>query len=65
MLVVFDLFDVDKNGTIDKDEFEVLAYECGEIQSLTPQGIKDAFAVLNPKGDGKITFDRFALRQTR
>jgi len=57
----FGLFDRDNDGVIDKTEFELLAFECGtDVAALTPENLQKAFAAVNPKGDGKITFDDFS-----
>jgi len=56
----FAMFDRDGDGIIDKNEFELLAFECGtDVAALTPENLAKAFAAINPKGDGKITFDDF------
>lgn len=57
---IFASFDRDNNGFIDRDEFEVLAYECGgDLNSLTDENIDAQFKVMNPSGDGKITYEAF------
>jgi len=56
----FAMFDRDGDGIIDKNEFELLAFECGtDVAALTPENLTKAFQAINPKGDGKITFDDF------
>jgi len=56
----FDLFDRDRDGFITKNEFELLAFECGtDVSALTPENLGKVIAAINPKGDGKISFDDF------
>lgn len=57
---IFAMFDRDNDGVIDKNEFELLAFECGtDVAALTPENLQKSFAAVNAKGDGKITFDDF------
>jgi hypothetical protein len=57
---MFQTFDRDSNGYIDPDEFELLAFQCGvPLNMLTQESKKKILADINPKGDGKITFDDF------
>jgi hypothetical protein len=57
----FGMFDRDNDGFIDKNEFELLAFECGtDVAALTPENLQKAFAAVNPKGDGKITLEDFS-----
>jgi len=56
----FSMFDRDGDGVIDKNEFELLAFECGtDVAALTPENLGKALAAINPKGDGKITLEDF------
>jgi hypothetical protein len=42
------MFDRDKDGSIDKSEFELLAFECGtDVAALTPENLQKAFAAGN------------------
>jgi len=57
---IFAMFDRDNDGSIDKTEFELLAFECGtDVAALTPENLAKSFAAVNAKGDGKISFDDF------
>jgi hypothetical protein len=57
---IFAMFDRDNDGSIDKTEFELLAFECGtDVAALTPENLAKSFAAVNTKGDGKISFDDF------
>jgi len=57
---IFDMFDKDNSGYIDRGEFEVLAFESGgEISALTEAHIETSFQAANTSGDGRITFDQF------
>lgn len=51
---LFDLYDADKSGFIDKAEFQGLAAHCGLI--LPPDALNKALSAINSSGDGKISF---------
>ncbi len=41
---IFAMFDRDNDGSIDKTEFELLAFECGtDVAALTPENIQKSF----------------------
>src|SRR5262245_23068703 len=54
------MFDRDNSGFIDKNEFELLAYQCGSnLAALTPKNLNATFARVNVSGNGKVTFDEY------
>jgi 3-methyladenine DNA glycosylase Tag len=57
---MFDEFDADGNGYIDRQEFEVVAFNAGiDANLLTDAKIDETFKNANTSADGKLTFEQF------
>eukprot|EP00007_Cunea_sp_BSH-02190019_P008298 CAMPEP_0174238172 /NCGR_PEP_ID=MMETSP0417-20130205/10387_1 /TAXON_ID=242541 /ORGANISM="Mayorella sp, Strain BSH-02190019" /LENGTH=742 /DNA_ID=CAMNT_0015316989 /DNA_START=1 /DNA_END=2229 /DNA_ORIENTATION=- len=54
---IFDMFDTDRNETLDIQEFQELAFAVGE--TLTNEQTKEVVNKLDENGDGVISFDEF------
>lgn len=54
---VFDKFDSDKNGSIDRDEFAQFLAAIG--RTMTPEQIDAGFKQIDRDGSGVIEFDEF------
>ena len=57
MQTIFEAFDQDKDGFIDKSEIEVISKELGH--PLTKQKIDKIFKKMDINKDGKLSFDEF------
>lgn len=57
---MFKLFDRDGNGKIDRDEFQLLSFECGAgLDLISDEHFEATFRAINKAGDGLISFDEF------
>lgn len=55
--IVFEKYDTDKSGTIERKEFTKLCYEMG--YHLTPQQVGAAMLLLDKDSNGVISFEEF------
>ncbi|PRP84008.1 hypothetical protein PROFUN_08605 [Planoprotostelium fungivorum] len=55
--LVFNKYDTDKTGTLDRKEFKELCYSSGHF--LSDRELDSAIAVIDRSGDGKISYDEF------
>lgn len=66
---MFRIFDVNKDGALELDEFIESLKFCGiskEIVELNVLEIRDAFNVFDANGDGKITLQgRYRFKKAR
>eukprot|EP00941_MAST-03F_sp_MAST-3F-sp1_P003801 g3801.t1 len=56
---VFDAYDVDKSGTIDRKELKNLAADLG--QEFDDEELAEVFATLDSDGSGQIDFHEFLV----
>lgn len=57
---VFDAFDRDGSGFIERDEFDLLCYQAGApAEALTPTALQAAFDAIDVSADGRVSFDEF------
>lgn len=60
-MAVFNLFDTDGNGVIDREEFSLVAFEAGaDVRSLSQEALSEAFLQLANTQFGEektISFD--------
>lgn len=57
MRTIFDSFDKDKNGYLEKDEIKKVSEELGK--PLTPEELDKVMKMMDLNKDGKISFDEF------
>ena len=55
--LIFDKFDADHSGKINRSEFQALCYDKGHL--LNKEGLDEAMIMIDEDGSGEISFEEF------